>query len=60
MANLMDYVDWRKDLDFKADPFNIVDNLLFSECTYIDFEEVMEDGNTITEVAQVYFQKHSE
>lgn len=60
MANLMDYVDWRKDLDFKADPFNIVDNLLFSECTYIDFEEVMEDGNTITEVAQAYFQKHSE
>lgn len=28
MANIMDYLDWRGDLSFRADPFNEVDNLI--------------------------------
>ncbi len=44
MANLFDYVDWRGDLDFRLNPPNSVDALLFSTLAYIDFTGVVPEG----------------
>lgn len=41
MANLFDYIAWRGDLPFSADPFNEVDNLILSELAFLDFSEVV-------------------
>ena len=37
MANLMDYLDWRGDLQISERGFNEVDNLLLAELCYLDF-----------------------
>ena len=41
MANLLDYVNWRADLLFSMDPFNTVDNVIFSEISYMDYENIV-------------------
>ena len=37
MPNILDYLDWRGDLEFNRDPLNEVDNLVFSVLSYLDF-----------------------
>ena len=39
MANMFDYLEWRADVPFSADPFNEVDNLILSELAYPEFPE---------------------
>ena len=41
MATLFDYVHWRGDLSFNKSSFNEIDNLVFSEICYIDFEKAV-------------------
>ena len=41
MANMMDYLLWRGDLSFKQAEFNEVDNLIFSELVYVDFDGIV-------------------
>lgn len=41
MANLLDYLNWRGDLTFRQAPFNEVDNLIFSELSYFDFNGIV-------------------
>ena len=38
MAAIFDYISWRGDLTFKRDPFNEVDNAVFSMLAYVDYE----------------------
>lgn len=38
MNNIIDYVKWRSDLTFNKDSFNILDVLIFSQISYIDFD----------------------
>lgn len=35
MSDIFDYIDWRGDLSFTADPFNCVDGLIYSSFSYI-------------------------
>ncbi len=42
MANMNDYLDWRGDLPFSRDAFNMVDNIILSQLCYTDFEGVLE------------------
>lgn len=44
MAELLDYVKWRGDLTMKERPFNEVDNLVFSELVYFNFDECYDCG----------------
>lgn len=37
MSNIIDYLKWRGDLSFTQDPFNEIDNLIFSVLCYNDF-----------------------
>ncbi|MDR1362993.1 MAG: DUF2974 domain-containing protein [Spirochaetaceae bacterium] len=43
MANVFDYLDWRGDLGFRADPFNVVDNIIFSMFSYYPFDGIVND-----------------
>ena len=38
---LIDYINWRGDLSFRADPFNEVDNVVLSELVYLDLSKVL-------------------
>jgi len=41
MANIFDYLSWRGDLDFKTSPFNPVDNIIFSQLSYLTFDGIV-------------------
>lgn len=41
MGNIIDYIKWRGDLKFSVSPFNAVDNLIFTQLSYIDFSEIV-------------------
>jgi hypothetical protein len=58
MANLFDYVAWRGDLSFEQSPFNLVDNIIFSQLSYLPLDGIVpgpdEDGCTsIGRVARI-------
>ena len=46
MADMLDYLAWRGDLEFSAVPPNEVDSLIFSQIIYIDFDSVLPDGES--------------
>ena len=59
MSTFLDYIDWRGDLPFSRDPFNEVDNLIFSQIVYADFKDIVpapgEEGSiTLREAAEKY------
>jgi len=41
MANLFDYLTWRGDLNFNQSPFNPVDNVIFSQLTYLPMDGIV-------------------
>lgn len=44
MADLIDYVKWRGDVDFKASPFNAVDNLVLCQISYLHFDGLLDSS----------------
>lgn len=50
MANILDYVDWRGDLTFDKAPFNDIDNLIFTQLSFIDFESIVPGVNSSTAI----------
>lgn len=60
MANLMDYMEWRGDVTFKASEVNEIDGLIFSQMSYVFFEDIIDDNNnTIGALAERFFNKYS-
>ncbi len=65
MPNVFDYLNWRGDLTFdKAEP-NEIDALIFSELSYIPFEDVvpnLDSGSSVTlkEASKEFFDRHGE
>ena len=58
MADIIDYIKWRGDLPFSADPFNDVDNLILSELSYLKFDGIVPpDGRHVplSEARDRYF-----
>ena len=41
LANILDYLDWRGDVPFTADPFNEIDGLILSQFCYVPLEGVV-------------------
>jgi len=41
MANIFDYLTWRGDLAFSASPFNPVDNIIFSQLSYLSLDDIV-------------------
>ncbi|MDC7226943.1 MAG: DUF2974 domain-containing protein [Spirochaetales bacterium] len=58
MANILDYIQWRGDLAFSADPFNEVDNLILARLSYIDFDDLDSRGEELDSISRRYI--HSE
>lgn len=46
MTNLMDYMDWRGDITLEQDGFNVIDALIMSQLSYVDFENVGLDAGS--------------
>ena len=62
MGNIFDYLEWRCDLSFDADPFNEVDNLVLSELAYTDFDGILSmDGGEVSlqDACQAFFRRHT-
>jgi len=59
----MDYLEWRGDLTFTADPFNDVDNLALSELVYVDLDGIVpgsgQESITLEEASRLFFEKHT-
>ena len=63
MANIIDYLDWRGDVPFSVSPFNDIDNLLFTQLSFIDLEGILAPrvsggGMPLWEAAEKYFEAH--
>lgn len=63
MGTLFDYVAWRGDLSFEADPINEVDNLIFSLISYVDLAGIVsskhsEDPVSLQAAANAFFAKN--
>ena len=41
LANILDYLDWRGDVPFTADPFNEIDGLILSQFCYVPLDGVV-------------------
>lgn len=65
MGNLITYLEWRGDLTFKQSPFNEVDNLILSQFTYVNLDDIAPGPNkkewiSIKDANEEYFSRHSE
>ncbi|SHM41451.1 Mbeg1-like protein [Ruminococcus flavefaciens] len=58
LANILDYLDWRGDVSFSADPFNEIDGLVLSQFCYVPLEGVVSESFsetiTIPEAYKIY------
>ncbi|MBQ3291313.1 MAG: DUF2974 domain-containing protein [Mogibacterium sp.] len=62
MSTIFEYLDWRGDVPFDADPFNDVDNIVLAELAYSEFDGIVpEDGTQISlsEVCEAFFTTHT-
>lgn len=61
MANILDYILWRGDLNFEKAPFNEVDNLIFAKLSYLNLRGIVEKtegrGIPLHRVAKIYFEE---
>lgn len=65
MGTLFDYIAWRGDLSFEADPVNEVDSLIFSLISYIDLDGIVSsrhaaDPVSLQAAANSFFAKHTD
>jgi len=62
MANILKYIKKYKNVSFEKEKFNEIDNLIFSELAYLNFDKIVpNDRNTITlnEAIISYLNKHT-
>lgn len=62
MADIFDYLRWRGDVPFTADPFNEVDNLVLAELAYTEYDGILDDSFrkiSIRTADKRYFKVHS-
>lgn len=62
MADIFDYLKWRGDVPFTADPFNEVDNLILAELVYADFDGILNGSfrkTSLKTADERYFKTHS-
>jgi len=62
MANILDYLKWRGDLDFSSVPFNPVDNVIFCQLSYLTLDGIVpgienKDGISIDLAVEIYNEK---
>ena len=63
MGTLFDYLDWRGDLSFSDVPINEVDNLIFTQLSYVAFdgivsEKIEEKPISVRDAVRQYLKRH--
>ena len=63
MANIIDYIKWRGDVAFTESPFNEVDALIFSELSYVHFDDLVTGslgakGVPLSTLAEKFYSLH--
>lgn len=63
MANMLDYIDWRGDITLDQSPFNDIDNLIFTQLSFINFDGIVpgfhESGSVpLAEAAEIFFSEN--
>ena len=60
MANVLDYLDWRGDLDTSASRFCEVDALVLSLLSYLSFDGIVPEVGTVpfSSVAREYIARY--
>ena len=58
MADIFDYITWRGDLEFTKSPLNPVDSIIFSQLSYLPFDDIVpgsdeKDGISIKNAAKI-------
>ena len=48
MANILDYLEWRGDLDFRKTKFNEIDSLILSRFSYFPLDGLLKSDKKIT------------
>ena len=57
---MLDYLQWRGDLSFEADPVNEVDCLIFAEIAYADMDGIAGEGFEKPETVSRVWERYSE
>lgn len=61
MGTIKDYINWRGDLEFWQDGFNVIDNLVLSCISYVEMDDIFtNDGQSVyrlKEISDLYFEK---
>ncbi len=64
MPNAVDYLGWRGDLSFAAEPFGEVDALILSELSYMDLAGIVpedpDEDISLSDAAERYFDLHGD
>ncbi|MCL2832977.1 MAG: DUF2974 domain-containing protein [Treponema sp.] len=63
MPNFYEYLKWRGDLEFSREPFNPVDNAIFSQLSYLPMEGIVPepgdaDSVSIEEAGKLFAKEH--
>ncbi len=48
MSNILDYLDWRGDVNFSVDSFNEVDNVILSQIAYARLDGLIDEGEKLS------------
>lgn len=48
MANIIDYVEWRGDLELKVSEFNEIDSLILNRFSYFPLDSIMKDNEIVS------------
>lgn len=64
MATYIDYLRWRGDISFNEVSLNVVDALMMSQLSYLDFrgilpEGILGEGKSISEISELYWKLHT-
>lgn len=63
LVSILDYINNYGTYSFKEKPFNEIDNIIFSQLTYVDYENIVTDSSypfELSYVAKRYYELHSE
>lgn len=55
MSNILDYIDWRGDIQVQEDGFNEIDNLILARLSYFPFDGLFENEEEVITVRDAYY-----
>lgn len=60
MKSIINYIENVGNSDFLEEEFNEIDNLVLSDITYLDFDNIVNNKLTLYEVGKIFFNKYND